>query len=92
MMVMMAMTKNSDNKWHPCQAQTHIEKPKRGRKAAAKKVETEEVKEEKPKKAASKAKTSKKASNDDAEKDDAPKDYEVVNEPPKSKKKGWWSK
>ena len=45
-----------------------------------------------------------KASNDDGEpkatplkkekakKDDAPKDYETVNESPKSKKKGWWSK
>ena len=27
-----------------------------------------------------------------AKKDDTPKDYETVNETPKSKKKGWWSK
>lgn len=31
------------------------------------------------------------ASNDH-EAEDAPKDYEVVNEAPKNKKKGWWSK
>ncbi len=54
--------------------------------------------EAKPKKAAAKGRGAK-ASNDDAEKgepakakESTPKEYEVVNEPPKAKKKGWWSK
>lgn len=67
-------------------------------KADAKSEDKAEAEEKKPtpKKA--------KASNDDnekpakplkkaaAKKDDTPKDYETVNETPKAKKKGWWSK
>ncbi len=80
------------------------ESPKPARKAAAaKKADAKDDKKEdtdaKDKKPASKAKKAPakavKASNDDAEAKKeaaAAKEYEVVNEPPKSKKKGWWNK
>ena len=82
------------------------EKPKRGRKKKSE-DKVEEVSEEAKEKPAKKSPAKKaKPSNDDekveekplkkaaakTKKDDTPKDYETVNETPKAKKKGWWSK
>ncbi|MEM6781806.1 MAG: ribonuclease E/G [Pseudomonadota bacterium] len=77
------------------------DKPKkpRGRKPKADKDEVEDKKPAKPK--AKKAETIEKAedkpakpkpSNDTKPVEAAPKDYEVVNEAPEKKKKGWWNK
>jgi len=69
---------------------TKEEKPKAASKAKAKKPEAsndDAVKEEKPA-----AKPKAKAAPKKKEEPEAPKDYETVNEAPKKKKKGWWSK
>ena len=70
------------------------DKPK-AKKPAAKKDEKKDEKkaadkDEKPKKPAPSNDT--KPAKKEAKKDDKPKDYEVVNEAPKEKKKGWWNK
>ncbi len=81
-------------------ADVKVEEKKEEKKPAAKKAAAKKPSEKKPE--AKKAK----ASNDDdkvketekplkkaaKKKDDTPKDYETVNETPKAKKKGWWSK
>jgi ribonuclease E len=82
-------------------------KPKPARKKVAAKKKAEDIKadtksdektdekkvEEKPKaQAPGKSKESTANDNGSEGKQDAPKEYEVVNEKPKSKKKGWWNK
>ena len=56
----------------------------------------DDSKDDKPltkgKKAAAKSSGKSKAATKPKEEDDTPKDYETVNEAPKTKKKGWWSK
>ena len=95
-----------DAKQDPKQESAQDEAPKkkapsRAKKSDAKdekpKADAKDKKADKPEKAEKKKPVAKKkaaakpeASNDTN--DGAPKDYEVVNEPPKKKKKGWWSK
>ena len=82
------------------------EKPKKAAKPSEKKAEEKKAEEKtEAKKDDSKKEPAKKAakpSNDDKKpapkkaaakkpKDEAPKEYEVVNEAPKTKKKGWWN-
>ena len=86
-------------------AKTAAKKTSSGTKKTAKKDDTDKAddapaakddkKDDKKDTKKSKAKTTRKASNDSKkakEESVEKKDYEVVNEAPKEKKKGWWSK
>jgi len=84
------------------------EKPKKKPAAKSKAKSDDDVKAEKPKASKAKAKKPEASNDDAEEKPitkpkakaapkkkeepEAPKDYEKVNEAPKKKKKGWWSK
>ncbi len=89
-----AKTKKDDNAADDKGSDEEKPKKPRGRKPKADKASSDEPKESEPDK--KNAKTEKaekpKASNDSKPADTAPKDYEVVNEAPKDKKKGWWNK